>query len=317
MHRIMYQYQYSSANRPPPQAVGTINPVISAPSFVPTVALTSPSLAEFASVGFNRLVTSRIALIGFGAIGQVVAAEVDVAAVLVRERYLESAGRALPGTAVVTSIDELLATGPDVVAECAGQPAVREYGEAVLAAGTDLMVISTGAFGDQDFLDRMCAAARGAGRRILVPAGATAGLDGVMALREGGLDWVRYTSSKPPHAWLGTPAEQAFELDTLTEPTVIHSGPAHEAARLYPKNANLAVTIALAGLGLDRTQVDLVADPSLTTGNVGRIEASGRLGTLTVTMAGRAAPDNPKTSQVTAYSIVHALRSGRAVMALP
>ena len=279
--------------------------------------MSGAELAKYASVGFNCLVSGRIALIGFGAIGQVVASEVDVAAVLVRERYLESTRRALPGVAVVASIEDLLAAGPDVVAECAGQPAVREYGEAVLAGGTDLMVISTGAFGDQAFLDRMCDVARGAGRRILVPAGATAGLDGLMALREGGLDWVRYTSSKPPHAWLGTPAERGFRLDTLSEPTVIYSGSAHEAARLYPKNANLAVTIALAGLGLERTQVDLVADPSLTTGNVGRIEASGRLGTLTVEMAGRAAPDNPKTSQVTAYSIVHALRSGRAVMALP
>lgn len=260
--------------------------------------------------------TQRIALIGFGAIGQVVAAEVDVAAVLVRDRYLESARRVLPGVAVVTSVEDLWATAPDLVVECAGQPAVWEYGEAVLDGGTDLMVISTGAFGDRAFLDRMCEAARRGGRRILVPAGATAGLDGLLALREGGLDWVRYTSSKPPHAWLDTPAERSFRLDALSEPTVIHSGPAHEAARLYPKNANLAVTIALAGLGLERTQVDLVADPGLT-GNVGRIEASGRLGTLTVEMAGRAAPDNPKTSMVTAYSIVHALRSGRAVMALP
>lgn len=276
-----------------------------------------PELAKSASVGFNRLVTSRIALIGFGAIGQVVAAEVDVAAVLVRERYLESARRALPGAAAVTSVGDLLDTGPDLVVECAGQPAVREYGEAVLAGGTDLMVISTGAFGDRAFLDRMCSEARRAGCSMLLPAGATAGLDGLMALREGGLDSVRYTSSKPPHAWAGTPAERNFRLDALSEPTVIYSGPAHEAARLYPKNANLAVTIALAGLGLERTQVDLVADPALTTGNVGRIEASGQLGTLTVEMAGRAAPDNPKTSQVTAYSIVQALRSGRTLMALP
>ena len=267
-------------------------------------------------MGFNRLVSQRIALIGFGAIGRIVAAEGDVAAVLVRERYLESTRRALPGVAVVASIGDLLGAGPDLVVECAGQPAVREYGEAVLAGGTDLMVISTGAFGDRAFLDSMCSEAQRAGRRMLLPAGATAGLDGLLALREGGLDSVRYMSSKPPHAWAGTPAERNFRLDALVEPTVIHSGPAHEAARLYPKNANLAVTIALAGLGLERTRVDLVADPGLT-GNVGRIEASGRVGTLTVEMAGRAAPDNPKTSLVTAYSIVHALRSGRTLMALP
>ena len=260
--------------------------------------------------------SDRIALIGYGAIGEAVAAEVEIAAALVRQRYLDSTRQALPGVDVVSSVAGLAEVEPDLVVECAGQPAVREYGEAVLAAGMDLMVISTGAFGDRVFLDGLCTVARRARRRILVPSGATAGLDGLLALREGGLDWVRYTSSKPPHAWLGTPAERNFQLDALREPTVIHSGPAHEAARLYPKNANLAVTIALAGLGLERTQVELVADPSLT-GNVGRIEASGRLGRLKVEMAGRTAPEHPKTSLVTAYSIIHALRSGRTLMALP
>ena len=260
--------------------------------------------------------TRRVALIGYGAIGVVVASEVEVAAVLVRPARVESARRALAGVDVVTLVEEFDRATPDLVVECAGQQALREYGEAVLAGGMDLMVISTGAFADQAFLDRLCAAARQADRSILLPAGATAGLDGLLALREGGLDSVRYISRKPPHAWVGTPAERAFDLEALSEPTVIYSGPAHEAARLYPKNANLAVTIALAGLGLDRTEVDLVADPRLA-GNVGRIEASGRLGRLTVEMAGQAAPDNPKTSLVTAYSIVQALRSGRTPMALP
>lgn len=170
--------------------------------------------------------SDRIALIGYGAIGEAVAAEVEIAAALVRQRYLNSTRQALPGVGVVTSMEGLAEAEPDLVVECAGQPAVREYGEAVLAAGMDLMVISTGAFGDRAFLDELCAVARRTRRRILVPSGATAGLDGLLALREGGLDWVRYTSSKPPNAWLGTPAEHNFQLDALREPTVIHSGPA-------------------------------------------------------------------------------------------
>ena len=260
--------------------------------------------------------TGKIALIGFGAIGRIVASEVEIAALLVRSERREAVHRALPGVDVVNSVEGLAGVAPDLVVECAGQQAVRDYGEAVLAGGMDLTVISTGAFADPSLLDRLCEVARRTGRQIHLPSGATAGLDALLALREGGLDWVRYTSSKPPHAWSGTPADSAFRLEALAEPTVIYSGPAHEAAQLYPKNANLAVTIALAGLGLERTQVQLVADPGLT-GNVGRIEASGRLGRLTVEMAGRASPDNPKTSLLTAYSIVHAIRSGRTVMALP
>ena len=254
-----------------------------------------------------------VALIGYGAIGRIVAAETPVGAVLVRPGRAESARAALPGVAVVSSVAELGEIGLETVVECAGQGAVAEHGEAVLARGMDLMVISTGAFADRALFDRLCETAGRAGSRMLVPAGATAGLDGLLALREGGLDSVLYTSSKPPRAWLGTPAQVTHDLGSLTGPTVIYSGPAAEAARLFPKNANLAVTVALAGLGLDETRVELVADPGLT-GNVGRIEAVGRFGELTVTMAGRAMPENPKTSMVTAYSVIAALRSGTAAM---
>lgn len=209
-----------------------------------------------------------IALIGYGAIGRVVAAEVPVAAVLVRPGRAQAAEAALPEVATVESVEELSRIGPKVVVECAGQEAVAEHGEAVLARGMDLMVISTGAFADEALFDRLCETAARAGSRILVPAGATAGLDGLLALRAGGLDSVLYVSSKPPRSWLGTPAEEACDLGSLTEPTVIYSGPAADAARLFPKNANLAVTVALAGLGLHETRVELVADPNLT-GNVG------------------------------------------------
>lgn len=261
-------------------------------------------------------VTGPVALIGCGAIGRVVAAEVPVAAVLVRPGRVQAAGAALPEAKAVESVEELDRIGPAVVVECAGQGAVAEHGEAVLARGMDLMVISTGAFADEALFARLCETAIRAGSRILVLAGATAGLDGLLALRAGGLDSVLYVSSKPPRSWLGTPAEEACDLKSLTEPTVIYSGPAADAARLFPKNANLAVTVALAGLGLHETRVELVADPALT-GNVGRIEAAGRLGEMSVTMANRAMPDNPKTSMVTAYSIIAALRSGNVPMTFP
>ena len=277
-----------------------------------------PSREPLAS-GSERVrapVTEPVALIGYGAIGRVVAAEVPVAAVLVRPGRAQAAEAALPEAAAVESVEDLDRIGPGVMVECAGQGAVAEYGEAVLARGMDLMVISTGAFADEALFDRLCETAARAGSRILVPAGATTGLDGLLALQAGGLDSVLYVSSKPPRSWLGTPAEEVCDLTSLTEPTVIYSGPAADAARLFPKNANLAVTVALAGLGLHETRVELVADPNLT-GNVGQITAAGRLGEMNVTMANRAMPDNPKTSMVTAYSIIAALRSGNVAMTFP
>ena len=146
---------------------------------------------------------------------------------------------------------------------------------------------------------------------MLLPAGAIAGLDGLGALRLGGLQSVRYTSTKPPNAWRGTPAEQTHDLSAFTEPTTIFAGSAAEAARLYPKNANLAATVALAGLGLEQTEVTLVADPGCSS-NTGRIDASGMYGTLSVECRNQPAPGNPKTSANTGLSMAHELLRGSA-----
>ena len=265
-----------------------------------------------------------VALIGYGAIARMVVEElakdgskVRIAAVLVRENRVETARRELPSSIdVVATVSELLAARPDLVVECAGQGAVREYGDAVVASGRDLLVIATGAFADAGLLDDLTRRAKSAGARLLLPAGAIAGIDGLTALRVGGLDRVRYTSTKPPEAWRGTPAEDNFELDKLAEPTVIFAGSPIGAALEYPKNANLAMTVALAGAGVEKTEVRLVADPG-TAINTGRIQAEGRFGRLDVEMAGEPAPTNPKTSAVTALSIVHAIRNLAATVVMP
>ena len=261
------------------------------------------------------------AVIGYGAIGQVLAAGLldgsgpRLVAVLVRPRQLEEARASLPsGVAVVTALSELLAARPALVVESAGQGAVREHGQQVLAVGVDLMVVSTGALADQAVLDALQAEAAGGGARILIPAGAIAGLDGLGSLKAAGLSSVTYTSTKPPLAWRGTPAEDRVQLASLKERTVFFEGSAREAALSYPKNANLAATVALAGLGLDRTTVRLVADPAAS-GNTGMIEASSEIGDMTVIMAGPASA-NPKTSASTAYSLLHAVRSRSATLVI-
>jgi aspartate dehydrogenase len=261
----------------------------------------------------------RAGLIGFGALGTLVAdacrdgREVELRAVLVRPG---SSKQVPSGCRVTDSLDELLGAGLDVVVECASQDAVRELGREVLASGADLALVSTGALGDPRVLAGLTAAAEAAGSRIVLPAGAIAGLDGLVAHREAGLRRVVYTSEKPPRAWAGTPAEDAFDLMGLERRTVIFEGTAAQAARLYPRNANLAVTVALAGIGLERTSIVLAADPSLTE-IVGRIEADGRLGRLLVESRGPAAVDNPRSSAITAYSIVAALRGRSSRVVLP
>ncbi len=259
----------------------------------------------------------RIALIGYGAIARIMCAKlaehdpagtVSIAGILVRENRLNSTRDAVgSGVPVVTDIDALLGLSPDIVVECAGQGAIVEYADPVLSAGYDLMIISTGALADDALRERLAEKAAKADSHMILPAGAIAGIDGLNALRIGGLKSVRYTSTKPPGAWAGTPAEKEHDLESMAEPTVLYTGPASEAARLYPKNANLAATVALAGLGMEKTEIRLVADPAAAPHNIGRIDAEGEFGKLTVECRGLPAPDNPKTSASTALSLAHAI----------
>ena len=297
-----------------------------------------------------RTASKRIAIIGLGAIGKIVLDGISgvnprdadgdgsagtirtsrgakaaagtgggvgasVEAIVVRESQVQSARELAPReTTVLTSLDDLEAGSVDLIVECAGHEAVERFGEPALELGADLMVIATGALADDTLRRRLTAAAERADARILLPAGAIAGLDGLNALRRGGLESVCYSASKPPAAWIGTPAEDAIDLGAVDSATAFFTGSAAEAARDFPKNANLAATVALAGLGFERTSVNLIADPT-TVDNVGRVEAEGVLGRLELELRGPPMADNPKTSVVTAYSILEAIeRPNRTIV---
>jgi len=233
----------------------------------------------------------KIALIGYGAISQMLfdvfkqkKPPIDIVGVLVRPGRAKATQKKVgKKVAVVEDLKALLKLKPDVVVEAASQQAVRDWGEAILKKGIDLMVIATGAYGDAKLWKKHLAAAAKSGARLRLPSGAIAGLDGLLAMRLGTLERVKYTSIKPPHAWSGTPAD---------------------AGRLYPKNANLAVTVALCGAGLDRTDIELVADPTLPPGtNASRLEVVSDSGELRLERLGKSMPDNPKTGVLTALTM--------------
>ncbi len=247
-----------------------------------------------------------IALIGWGGIAQAVA-EVfarhsrlaELSAVLVRPGRLA----AIP---TVATIEDLLARRPRLVVETAGQAAVAEFGPAVLAAGVDFMAVSVGALADADLHARLEAAARGGGARLILPAGAIGGIDALSAMALAGLSRVVYRSRKPPAAWRGSPAEALVDLDQLQHAACFYRGTARAAARDYPKNANVAATVALAGLGFEATEVELIADPAAP-GNCHEITAEGVSGTMTIQLTGVPSASNPKTSMLTALSVARAL----------
>jgi aspartate dehydrogenase len=261
----------------------------------------------------HATVTTAVGLIGYGGIAQDVLSALgstdngaDIVGALCRPGRVDQARAALPGIQIVESLDALLARGPEVVAEVAGQKAVAEYGPDVLLRRVDLLVISIGALAEPKLLNALREAALEGGSRILLPAGAIGGIDAIAAMRVGGLDAVRYRSRKPPAAWRGSPAEKVADLDKLSVRTVLYRGTAGEAALLYPQNANVAAAVALAGLGFDATEVELVADPAAP-GNVHEIEAEGVAGRFAIQLQGKPSRTNPKTSALAALSVARAL----------
>jgi aspartate dehydrogenase len=264
----------------------------------------------------------RIALIGCGAIGTAALellredTGLTVAAIVVPQEAIAqaqaTAAKLAAGARVVTSVPP---EGIDLVVEAAGHAAIEAHVLPALQRGTPCVVASVGALSTPGFAEKLEAAAAAGRTQVQLIAGAIGAIDALAAARVGGLDVVRYTGRKPPQAWKGTPAEQGRDLAALATETVIFEGSAREAAQLYPKNANVAATVSLAGLGLDRTQVRLIADPAVCD-NVHTVEAEGAFGRFELTMRNKPLAANPKTSALTVYSAVRALRNRVAALAI-
>lgn len=255
-------------------------------------------------------------MVGCGAIGRGVMDalsgddDVAVTQVIASARSVDRARETFAGVAVATDIGELPAR-PGLLVECAGHGAVVEHVLPALARGIDCIVCSIGALAADGLAGKLEAAARdGRAQAVLIP-GAIGGMDAIAAARVGGLEEVVYTGRKPPQAWQGTPAADRLDLAAVAEATEIFAGSARMAAHDFPKNANVAATTALAGLGLDATRVRLIADPGVQR-NQHQVSARGAFGELTLQLANLTLPTNAKTSALTVYSAVRAVRNRAA-----
>ena len=255
---------------------------------------------------------TAIGIIGQGAIAryvaQALAKDGTPAATVLARPGREAAARSALGAEVVTDAAAMAARA-DLVIDCAGHAGLAAHGAALLGAGCEVITLSLGALADAALLARLEGAARAGGGVLRLASGAIGALDALSAAAVGGLDHVRYTGIKPSGGWAGSPAEDALNLATLTAPAAHFTGSARAAALAYPKNANVAAATALAGIGFDATEVQLIADPAATQ-NTHRIEARGAFGSFDFTISGNALPDNPKSSALAAMSAVRAVRNG-------
>lgn len=226
----------------------------------------------------------------------------------VRRRLSETFSEVAKSIDVVSSASELLEKKPDVVAECAGHSAVATHVGPVLEAGVEVIVVSIGALADETLAATLKDAAQEGGSRVILPAGAIGGIDLLSALSPAEGVQVIYRGVKPPMAWAGTPAEQVLDLQAVSEATVFFRGSAREAALAYPKNANVAATLALAGAGFEATQVELVADPTAA-GNTHAYEVQSSIANYQMTIENLPSAGNVKTSLSTIYSILREIRN--------
>ena len=260
----------------------------------------------------------KLTLIGYGAIGRSLHkrlqghAGVAIDCIVVPQRSVAQV-QADAGEGV-----RVLSAVPDdtyLLLECAGHQALTSHVLQALERGVECAVLSVGALSEPGLPEKLSDAARRGGAQLHLLSGAIGGIDAISAARLAGLHSVTYTGRKPPQGWRGTPAEQVVDLHKLDKPTVILEASAREAARLYPKNANVAATVSLAGLGLDATRVRLIADPGVTE-NIHEIDVRGEFGEMQITMRGKPLADNPKTSALTVLSALRFLDNRTGVMTI-
>ncbi len=260
----------------------------------------------------------RVAIVGGGAIGAALldalraSNSVDVTHLVVRLAQVDAAQRLCNElslkTQIVSSLSSAAYATIDLLIECAGHTAIREHVVPALSCGVPCVIASVGALHDDTLFDALQASASlGNTRATLVP-GAIAAIDALAAAHLGGLSSVVYEGRKPPMSWSGTEADAHLALQTITGERIVFEGSAREAVRRFPKNANVAATIAIAGIGFDATRVRLIADPKVTR-NVHCLRAEGAFGAFEMTIENHALESNPKTSALTVLSLLRAINN--------
>lgn len=253
----------------------------------------------------------QIGLAGLGAVGREVARRLaagipglQLAAVAVRD-----AGKSRPVLSAFRDIKTpplaALACECDVVVEGLPPKLFRDAAVPAIERGRIFVPLSVGQLLENwDLVER----ARDTGARILVPTGALLGLDAVRAAAEGNIRSVTMITRKPPAGLDGAPylVERKISLAGLKAPLKVFDGAAREGAHGFPANVNVAAALSLAGIGPDKTRLEIWADPSIDR-NIHTIHLEAEEARLSMTIE-NVPSDNPRTGRIVALSVVALLR---------
>ncbi len=244
----------------------------------------------------------RLGILGCGAIGGALARfavdqdGIGAVALYDQDETRSDALAQATGAQVAASVDDLVGRS-DLVVEAASQQAARDHLLSILEAGRSVLVLSMGALADDAFRKRLEEAARARDVKIYLPSGAVAGVDGLKAGALAGVKSVTLVTTKPP-AGLGVAVDRWTRL---------FDGTAREAVQKYPQNVNVAACLAIAGIGFDRTRVQVVADP-MATRNSHKVILEGDFGRIRCEVENLPSPENPKTSWLASLSAMATLK---------
>lgn len=250
----------------------------------------------------------KIGIAGLGAIGSAVARAVTDSPGI-GDLRLHAVSDPSPKTmATVQNVSfDTLAQECDLIIECLPAEIVPLLAEACLSQNKDIIFISSAAL---LLYPQIVENLKCSDSKAYLPSGALCGLDGVRAMKEMGIEEARIASTKPPKGFTGAPyiIEKQIDLAGITQKTRIFEGNAFEASKGFPANINVAATLSLAGVGATDTRVEIWADPNAV-GNAHEITVRSQYSTINSRVENMPDPMNPKSSVLTAQSIVACLRN--------
>jgi aspartate dehydrogenase len=260
----------------------------------------------------REVIKMKIGLIGAGCIGQFLLQEINLNGTIpdAAIKYIFDERSPSPhylqeilvkfGCRHISDKTDFLHADVDLYVECANPEVAKTYAIDIIACGKSLLMVSSGALVDTDFFNRINQLCRENHCQVFVPSGAIGGLDALRAAKAiGEIEYVQLTTRKPP---------QALALNReIDEPVVVFSGSASEAIAKFPQNMNVAISLSLAGIGAEKTNVKIMADPNIER-NVHEIWAKGAFGEMKAQFENEPMPSNPKSSYLAALSTLSTLQ---------
>ena len=197
----------------------------------------------------------------------------------------------------------------NLVIEAASQNALLNYLNEIILLKKDLLVMSVGAFANAEFFSQVVKNVENNDINLYLPSGAIAGIDAIKSVKSS-ISYLTLTTTKNPNSLRDSPffKKNNISVDSIKKRTLIFEGSAIEAVENFPANVNVAALLGLTGIGLEKTKVNVIADPSLRI-NKHEIKVIGKFGELIIRVKNIPSSTNPKTSYLAILSIIESLRS--------